>query len=228
MACDYFSKYIEGEAVVRITEVAVRKFLWTNIITRYGIPQVVVFDHGRQFWNDLIQAWLGNFETRIAYFAVYHPQSNGQAEAANKQVLNGLKKKVEHLKGKWVDELASVLWSLRTTVKESTRHTPFSLVYGTEAVLLTEMIVHTIYIGVFDQEANEEAMKLSLDLIDEKRDAARDNLAIYQNRMKRVYNRSVHERLLYPGDLVLRKASYQQGGKDSTSSRRPWDRTHSS
>ena len=46
-----------------------------------------------------------------------HPQSNGHAEAANKQVLNGLKKKVEDLKGRWVDELASVLWSLRTTVK---------------------------------------------------------------------------------------------------------------
>ena len=68
------------------------------------------------------------------------------------------------------------------------------------------MIVHTIRTGVFDPVANEEAMKLSLDLIDEKRDAARHNLAIYQNRMKRVYNRRVHERLLYPGDLVLRKA----------------------
>ena len=113
---------------------------------------------------------------------------------------------MDDLKGRWADELDGVLWSIRTTVKESTGHTPFVLVYGTEAVLPMEMIVHSSRTVAFDAEKNEEALRLSLDLIAKKRDEARHNLTIYQNRMNKFYNRRVHERYLHPRDLVPRKA----------------------
>ncbi|XP_021722886.1 uncharacterized protein LOC110690375 [Chenopodium quinoa] len=48
---DYFSKWIEAEAASNITKQTVRKFIWQNIITRFGIPKVFFFDHGRQFDN---------------------------------------------------------------------------------------------------------------------------------------------------------------------------------
>jgi len=42
---------------------------------------------------------------------VEHPQTNGQAEAANKVVLSQLNKMLGATKGKWVDELLEVLWT---------------------------------------------------------------------------------------------------------------------
>lgn len=48
---NYFSKWIEAEAASNITEQKVRKFIWQNIISRFGVPKVFVFDHGRQFDN---------------------------------------------------------------------------------------------------------------------------------------------------------------------------------
>ena len=73
VAVDYFTKWMEAEAVVKITEPVVRKVIWRNVITRLGIPKVMVFDHGRQFWNDPIQAWLASFGIKFAYSAVCHP-----------------------------------------------------------------------------------------------------------------------------------------------------------
>ncbi|XP_021735240.1 uncharacterized protein LOC110701933 [Chenopodium quinoa] len=136
---DYFNKWIEAEAASNITEQTVRKFIWQNIITRFGIPKVLVFDHGRQFDNLSLRRYTDQFGIKLAYSAVCHPQSNGQAEAANKQILNALKKRVEDQNSKWIEELPGTLWSLRTTEKEATGHSPFELVYGSEAVLPVEI-----------------------------------------------------------------------------------------
>ncbi|XP_021748050.1 uncharacterized protein LOC110713912 [Chenopodium quinoa] len=88
---DYFSKWIKAEAAANITEQTVRKFIWQNNITRFGIPKVLVFDHGRQFDNFPLRWYTDQFGIKLAYSAVCHPQSNGQAEATNKQILNALK-----------------------------------------------------------------------------------------------------------------------------------------
>ncbi|XP_021752564.1 uncharacterized protein LOC110718070 [Chenopodium quinoa] len=74
---DYFSKWIEAEAASNITEQTIRKFIWQNIITRFGIPKVFVFDHGRQFDNLPLKRYIDQFGNKLAYSAVCHPQSNG-------------------------------------------------------------------------------------------------------------------------------------------------------
>jgi len=67
-----------------------------------------------------------------------YPQGNGQAEVVNKVIVNGLKKKLDDVKGKWVEELAHVLWKYQTTSRQSTGETPFSMAYGSEAVIPLE------------------------------------------------------------------------------------------
>nr|KYP38556.1 Retrovirus-related Pol polyprotein from transposon 412 family [Cajanus cajan] len=76
---------------------------------------------------------------RMMFTPVEHPQSNGQAESANKVVLSGLKKRVEDSGLSWVEELPKVLRSYHTTVHSSTQYTPFNLVYGTDAMILVEL-----------------------------------------------------------------------------------------
>jgi hypothetical protein len=64
-------------------------------------------------------------------------------ERSNGMILQGLKPRIfDRLKPyawKWVKELPLVLWALRTALNHFTGHTPFSLVYGSEAMLRTEV-----------------------------------------------------------------------------------------
>ncbi|KAL0458136.1 UNVERIFIED_CONTAM: hypothetical protein Slati_0440800 [Sesamum latifolium] len=49
MAVDNFSKLVEAEPLARIMENEVIKFLWKNIIYRYGLPRVILSDNGDNF-----------------------------------------------------------------------------------------------------------------------------------------------------------------------------------
>ena len=86
-----------------------------------------------------------------------HPQANGQVEVANKTTKDNLKKKLEWLKGAWVDELPMVLWAHRTTPKEAIRETPFSLVFRTEAVILAEVELLSYKVENYTEQENNMA-----------------------------------------------------------------------
>jgi hypothetical protein len=83
-------------------------------------------------------------ESKISFASVAHPRSNGQAEGANAEALQGLKTRtfdrLQKCGRRWINELPVVLWSLRRTPNRATGQTPFSLVYGAEAVIPTELI----------------------------------------------------------------------------------------
>lgn len=57
VALDYFSKWVEAEAVVKINEATIQKFLWKNICCRYGIPRVLILDNGSQFSRQRVKDW---------------------------------------------------------------------------------------------------------------------------------------------------------------------------
>ncbi|XP_022007355.1 uncharacterized protein LOC110906549 [Helianthus annuus] len=134
-----------------------------------------------------------------------HPQANGQAESSNKIIINNLKKKLGSQKGKWAEELSYVLWADRTTPKNATGQTPFSLVFGTEAMILTEMVVPIARTSIRDPQANSENLLQDLDTVDELRDLAKIRMASYQQRMVGAYNKNVRIRRFQVGNLVLRK-----------------------
>ncbi|XP_074297652.1 uncharacterized protein LOC141628400 [Silene latifolia] len=83
-----------------------------------------------------------------------NPQSNGQAESRNKIIVENLKKKLEEIGGKWAEELPLVLWADRTTPKVATGQTPFSLVFGAEAVIPSEVRVPTYRYGCITEDRN--------------------------------------------------------------------------
>jgi hypothetical protein len=93
---------------------------------------------------------------KINYASVSHPQSNSQVESSNGKILHGLKSRIfdrlKHYAGKWVKELPSVLWALHTTPSRAMGHTPFSLVYGYEAMLPTEVEHKSFRVQHFNEE----------------------------------------------------------------------------
>ena len=204
-ATDYFTKWVEAEPLSNIRDVDTKRFLWKNIVTRFGIPWAVISDNGTQFESRLFKGFCSDLGIRNFFSLSGYPQSNGQAEVSNKVILNGIKRKLEAAKGKWVEELPSILWTYRTIVRKSTNETPFALTFGVEAVIPLEIEMPTIRTTKFDVQANEDSLLKDLDLIEEKRDLATVCLVAYQNRLKREHNKNIKTRIFQVGDLMLRK-----------------------
>ena len=194
VATDYFTKWVEAEPLSNIRDVDAKHFLWKNVITRFGIPWATISDNGTQFESKLFKGFCSELDIRNFFSSPGYPQSNGQAEVSNKVVLDGIKKKLETAKGKWVEELLSVLWTHRTTVRKSTGETPFAMAFGVEAVIPLEVGMPTTRTTEFEVEANEEALWKDLDLLEEKRDLAVIRLASYQQEMKREHDKNVRTR----------------------------------
>ena len=104
-----------------------------------------------------------------------------------------------------MDELPSVLWAYRTTARTPTRETPFRLAFGSEAVIPTEVGIASYKIAHHDERENEEGIHLHLDLLDEVRVAAEQQMTRYQGLMAKHYNAKVKPRHFSIGDLFLRK-----------------------
>ncbi|XP_010678230.1 uncharacterized protein LOC104893792 [Beta vulgaris subsp. vulgaris] len=105
VAVDYFTKWVEAEAMREITTNDVKGFVWKNLITRFGMPQSIVFDNEPQFEAPKLREWLADQGIKAHFAAVAHPQANGQVEAFNKILSAGIKKKLDNAKRLWVEEL---------------------------------------------------------------------------------------------------------------------------
>ncbi|KAG7583597.1 Ribonuclease H domain [Arabidopsis suecica] len=204
---DYFSKWIEAEAYASIKDSAVNTFIWKNIICRHGVPYEIVTDNGPQFISHEFEAFCAEWGIKVSYSTPRYPQGNGQAEAANKTILSNLKKRLSHLKGGWYNELQPVLWAYRTTPRRPTGETPFSLVYGIEAVVPAELNVPGLRRteAPLNEEENSAMLDDSLDTINERRDQALIRIQNYQQSAARYYNSKVKSRPFFVGDYVLRR-----------------------
>ena len=179
VAVDYFTKWVEAEAVRGIKTKDVISFIWKNIVTRFGVPMSMVFDNGLQFETPMLKKWLGDLGICHCFASVGRPQANGQVEAFNKLISDGIKKRIEKAVGLWAEELINVLWSIRTTTKGATGETPFFMVYGAEAVLPIELVEPTLRVMLYKEDDNWEAMRLALDFLLERRGNAALRHEIY-------------------------------------------------
>ena len=112
---DYFTKWVETKSLANIRDVDVKRFIQKNIVTRFGVPYVLISDNGLQFDSKAFRKYCSDLGIKNRYSTPAYLQENGQAEAVNKVIVNRLKKRLDDAKGKWVEELPHVLWTYRTT-----------------------------------------------------------------------------------------------------------------
>ena len=177
--------------MANIWDVDAKKFIWKNIIMRFGIPHTLISNNGLQFDSKNLREYCNEFGITNRYSTPAYPQGNGQAEAVNKVIVSGLKKRLDNAKGRWVEELPHVLWTYRTTLRRTTGETPFSITYGAEAVLPIENSFPTLRSSTFTLENNDELLGRSLDLAEEKREKAMIHMAYYHQKLKRGYDANV-------------------------------------
>ncbi|KAK3013466.1 hypothetical protein RJ639_009774 [Escallonia herrerae] len=190
VAINYFTKWAEAEALATITEKKCEDFLWRAIVYRFGIPRVLVTDNGKQFDNPTFRNFCTNLSIEQRFTSVAHPQTNGQTEVTNRTLLQGIKKKLNGAKGLWVEELLKILWAYNTTTRTPTGETPFSLSFGTEALIPVEVGLPSLRLTSYDPIQNEEALRANLDLLEECREQGAMRLAAYQHRVSKFYDQN--------------------------------------
>jgi transposase InsO family protein len=168
-----------------------------------------VTDNGTQFKKAKFVRCCVDFGIHHQLSLAVHPQTNGQVERANKLILYGMKTRMFHdleARGRnWHKELPSVLWALHTNINRATRDTPFNLVYGADAVLPPEIYLESIRVAHFNAEDQAEAREPDSNLLEERCNTSLVTVRKYQESLKRYYNKSVVQRELNIGDLVLKK-----------------------
>ena len=106
---NYFTKWVKTEPLANIRDMDAKRFVWKNIVTRFGIPHTLISDNGLQFDSKTFKRYYCDLGITNRYSTPTYPQENGQGEAVNKVIVNELKKRLDDAKGKWVEELSHVL-----------------------------------------------------------------------------------------------------------------------
>jgi len=136
----------------------------------------------------------------------YYPAADGLADAFNKTIGKLLKKFISKSQRDWDDKLGECLWAYRTTIRTPTKATPFSLVYGCEVVLPLEIQIPSLRVALTAEMTNEEKYRLrlqELEVLDDKRLQAQQQIKFYQARIIRAFNKKVKERTFKKDDLIL-------------------------
>ncbi|GJZ66233.1 reverse transcriptase domain-containing protein [Tanacetum coccineum] len=131
-------------------------------------------------------------------------KTNGLVERENWSLGEGIKARLGKENKNWLEEISHELWAHRTMIKSGNGDTPFSLTYGTEAVIPAEIGMPTFRIAEADVAENDKALEINLDLIEEKREQAAIREAKSKRQMEKYYNTKVRDTSFKPGDLVYR------------------------
>ncbi|GKU93223.1 hypothetical protein SLEP1_g6831 [Rubroshorea leprosula] len=143
VAIDYFTKWVEATSYASVTKKVVTRFIKREIIYRYGQPKAIIINNASNLSNDMMTALCKQFKIKHLNSFPYRPKMNGVVEVANKNIKKILAKMIVTYKD-WHEMLPYALHAY--SVRTSTRATPYSLVYGMEAILPLELEIPSMRI----------------------------------------------------------------------------------
>eukprot|EP00253_Pinus_taeda_P004694 PITA_04694 len=152
-AIDYFTKWVEAIPLKTTNSEAIIEFIDQFIITRFGVPTALVFDNASYFSGNSMFDFAIKRGFKLKYSANYYSQGNGLAESTKKNLIKIIKRTIEQNHRNWHKTLVFALWADRITQKASIGTSLFNLVYGKEAILPTNLVLPSLALVQFIEEA---------------------------------------------------------------------------
>jgi Integrase core domain. len=116
VAVEYVSKWVEAIATKNNDHKTVTQFIKSNILSRFGTPKAIISDQGTHFCNKPFENLMHKYGVTHKVSLSYHPQTNGQAELANREIKHILEKTVNPSRKDWSLRLTDALWAYRTCI----------------------------------------------------------------------------------------------------------------
>ena len=208
---DYLTKWPEVFAIPDQTALTVARALVEGVISRHGVPSELLSDRGRNFLSGLMAEVYELMGIRKKSTTSYHPQSDGLVERFNRTLTDMLSKVVDKQGRDWDKHLPYVLFAYRACPQESTKESPFFLLYGRDPALPTE------------EALTQPKTRYQVDLTDYRADLtdglttawslAREQIQKSQHKQKKYYDRSASASNLQVGDRVFLYVPSAKAGK---------------
>ncbi|XP_054717281.1 protein NYNRIN-like [Uloborus diversus] len=136
---DRFSRWVEAVPMADQSAETVATGMISTWISRFGIPQRITSDQGRQFESQIFSSLSKYFGFQKSRTTAYHPQSNGLLERQHRTIKASLRCHLQQSKS-WVDALPLVLLGLRSALKEDIGYSSAELLYGSPLRLPGEFV----------------------------------------------------------------------------------------
>lgn len=197
LAVDYVSKWVEAIPTRNNDHRVVVKFLKQNIFSRFGMPRAIINDGGSHFCNKPMVDLMKKYGIVHKVSTPYHPQTNGQAELANREIKCILEKTINSNRKDQSLRLIDAFWAYRTAHKTMLGMSPYRLVYGKPCHLPVE-IEHKAYWAIrkMNKSLGEVSLnrKLQLNELEEIRNEAFENAKLSKMHMKKLHDQHINRK----------------------------------
>ena len=132
---DWYISWLESYPVQNKEANTIAKVLLERFIPQHGCPRLIISDRGTEYVNEAIDLLSTKMNIKRNITTSYHPAGNGKTERCHRFLNDTLAKGVHKLHSEWEDVLPDALLAMRTCVNESSKYTPYMLIYGRDHIL---------------------------------------------------------------------------------------------